>query len=591
MTHRPSLLAGVLSGTLGALCLGGLALAQPAQDFEQLVEDYEAYNDSRDIIGRGRKGDLEAAAMWPDRSFEAITADDEQMEAFHDRLEDIDETALEGQDRASYAVLDYILSNAVALPDATSAMMPFTNDSGFQSMASFIAMSERPRTVEQAEAWIARIEALPAHLAQYRAWLERGMELGWTQPRDILPGVADQLDAQIADDPAESVLFQPIANLPETIGEEERARLREAALAAIEEEAMPAYRQLSEFFREEYMPAGREELGISSVPGGREWYEKLVRYHTTLDQTPEEVHQRGQAEVARIRAEMEEVIAESGFEGSFEEFLDFLRTDEQFYAETEEELLMHAAWLAKQADDQMPAFFNHLPRLPYGVRPVPASIAPSYTTARYWGGSLEEGRAGGYMVNTYQLDQRPLYELPALTLHEAVPGHHHQVAIAQELDNVPEFRRENYITAFGEGWGLYSERIGLDMGIYDTPYEHFGRLTYEMWRACRLVADTGIHWYGWSRDEAEACFLENSALSELNIRNEVSRYISWPGQALAYKTGELLIRELRTDAEEALGENFDLAEFHDAVLEDGALPLAYLEDKMRTWIEEQAQEG
>ncbi len=335
------------------------------------------------------------------------------------------------------------------------------------------------------------------------------------------------------------------------------------------------------------MPAARDSLGARDLPGGEDLYRALVQQHTTLDLTPEEVHARGQAEVARIRAEMDAVIAETGFEGDFAEFLDFLRTDPQFYAQSERELMMAASYLAKKADDAMPAFFHHLPRLSYGVRPVPAAIAPNYTTGRYWPGDAESGQAGGYMVNTYRLDQRPLYELPALTVHEAVPGHHHQIAIAQELENVPEFRKQGYITAFGEGWGLYTEFLGVDMGMYETPYEHFGRLTYEMWRACRLVADTGIHWYGWSRDEAEACFLENSALAPLNITNEVSRYISWPGQALAYKTGELLIRELRSDAESQLGEAFDLAAFHDRILDEGGVPLGYLEDKMRTWISDQ----
>lgn len=574
-----------LAGAIAALTVSSLAFAQPAAEFDALVEDYQAFTEARDVVQRGRDGDLEAAAIWPDISFSAVAAYDERMEDFLARLNDIEAEALDERTRESYAVLEYILESAVALPDSVQAMTPFTNDSGFQSEAGFVAMSERPRTVEQAEAWIGRIEALPAHLEQYRLWLERGIVRGWTQPKEILPGVAAQLEAQIVEDPAESVLLDPIENLPPTVPVEERARLRAEAIEAIAGHALPAYRGLADFFRTEYMPAGREELGISSVPGGRDWYEALVRHHTTLPLTPEQVHQTGRSEVARIRAEMDEVIAQSGFEGSFEEFLVFLRTDPQFYAGTEDELLMHAAWLAKQADDQMPAFFNTLPRLPYGVRKVPDSIAPNYTTGRYWGGDMEEGRAGGYMVNTYRLDQRPLYELPALTLHEAVPGHHHQISLAQEMDGVPEFRTENYITAFGEGWGLYAERLGLDMGLYKTPYDHFGRLTYEMWRACRLVADTGIHWYGWSRDEAEACFLENTALSELNIENEVSRYISWPGQALAYKTGELLIREMRTEAEAALGEDFDLAEFHDTVLESGALPLVYLEQKLRAWIE------
>jgi uncharacterized protein (DUF885 family) len=381
------------------------------------------------------------------------------------------------------------------------------------------------------------------------------------------------------------MFFAPLRTLPPGLPAEEQARLRAEALAAIEQHAMPAYHALLAFLRDEYLAAPRESVGISEVPGGRDYYRALVRYHTTRDVTPEQVHQVGLAEVARIRAEMDAVIAETGFDGSFAEFLHYLRTDPKFYAQSEDELLKHAAWLAKRADDAMPRFFRHLPRLPYGVRPVPASMAPNYTTGRYWPGSLEGGVAGGYMVNTYALDQRPLYELPSLTVHEAVPGHHHQFAIAQELENVPDFRRDGYITAYGEGWGLYTEFLAIEMDLYDTPYDHFGRLTFEMWRACRLVVDTGLHWYGWSVAQAESCLLENSALAPHNVRTEIARYVSWPGQALAYKTGELLMRQLRTEAEAALGEDFDIRAFHDHLLADGGMPLAALEARMRAWIE------
>lgn len=563
------------------------ALADPADDFASLVADFEAYQAERDVISRGRQGDLEAASIWPDLSVDALEAHDRAMAAFLQRLDGVEPDALPQDQQANYAVLDYLLASAAAIPSTRSALTPFSNDSGFHTRPDFVAMGTRLRSPEQAQAWIARIEALPAYFAQQRAWLERGLELGVTQPREILPGVADQIEAQIVA-PEDSALFLPLAGLPDTLTDPEQARLRAAALEAIETAALPALRELHAFFTETYIPGARETLGASALPGGEAYYGDLVRYHTTLDMTPEAVHQRGLAEVARLRAEMEDVIAETGFEGSFAEFLTFLRTDPQFYAETEMELMMQASYLAKQADDAMPSVFNRLPRLSYGVRPVPAALAPNYTTARYWPGDAENGEAGGYMVNTYRLDQRPLYELPALTLHEAVPGHHHQIALAQEMEDVPEFRRDTYITAFGEGWGLYAEFLGYDMGLYDDPYDRFGALTYEMWRACRLVADTGLHWFGWDRQQAEACFLENSALAPLNITNEVSRYISDPGQALAYKTGELLMRELRSDAEAALGADFELAAFNDALLEDGGVPLGYLEARMRAWIEDQA---
>ncbi|XBQ17070.1 MAG: DUF885 domain-containing protein [Oceanicaulis sp.] len=570
-----------------AVLLAAPAFADPAEDLEALIADYEAFNEARDVIGKGRRGDLDAASRWPDASYEAVAARDSAMAEFLARLEAIDPGALPGDQAASYAVLAYLLESAAAIPSTRAAMTPFTNDSGFHTSPNFVAMGTRLRTPEQAEAWIARIEALPAYFDQHQAWLERGLELGITQPREILPGVADQIEAQIVA-PEDSTLFAPLRGLPDTLSMQERERLEAAALRAIEEEALPALRELHRFFVNEYIPGARETLGARALPGGDAFYSDLVRMHTTLDTSPEAVHQRGLSEVARIRAEMEEVIAETGFEGSFADFLQFLRTDPRFYADSEMELMMTASYLSKKADDAMPAFFDRLPRLPYGVRAVPAALAPNYTTARYWPGDAENGEAGGYMVNTYRLDQRPLYELPALTLHEAVPGHHHQIALAQEMQDVPDFRRETYITAFGEGWGLYAEYLGYDMGFYEDPYDRFGALTYEMWRACRLVADTGIHWYGWTREEAEACFLENSALAPLNITNEVSRYISWPGQALAYKTGELLIRELRSDAEARLGADFDLSAFHDTILEEGGVPLGYLETKMRNWIDAQA---
>ena len=558
--------------------------------FAALIADYEAFSAEQNVIQRGRRGDLEAAARWPDMSLEAVEARDAAMLGFKARLDAIDPDTLPPVDKTSHAVLAYLLDSAVAIPQTKRAMIPFTNDSGFHTTPGFVALGTRLTNVEQAEAYIARLTALPEFFGAYETWLTRGLDQGVTQPAEILPGVAAQIEAQLVEAEA-STLYMPFANLPDAIDANERTRLQEAGLSAIENYAMPALEGLHTFFTETYIPGARETLGARSLPEGEAFYRALVRQHTTLDLTPEEVHQRGLEEVERIRTEMTAVIADAGFEGSFAEWLNFLRTDPQFYPETEMDLMMYASYLSKKADDQMPRFFNRLPRLSYGVRPVPAALAPNYTTARYWPGDIETGQAGGYMVNTYRLDQRPLYEMPALTVHEAVPGHHHQIAIAQEIEGIPEFRKNTYITAFGEGWALYTEYLGTDMGMYETPYDRFGQLTYEMWRACRLVADTGIHWYGFTRDEAEACFLENSALSPFNITNEVSRYISWPGQALAYKPGELLIRGLRQEGEARLGDAFDLAAFHDTLLDEGAVPLGYLEMKMLNWIDEQSGEA
>jgi uncharacterized protein (DUF885 family) len=347
-------------------------------------------------------------------------------------------------------------------------------------------------------------------------------------------------------------------------------------------------RKFADVLAKDYLPAARPKLAWRTTPNGEKTYRFFVRRETTTQMTPDEIHQLGLSEVARIRGLMEKTIAETGFQGSFAEFLQLLRTDARFYAKTPEELMQRASEIAKRSDDQLPRLFGTLPRLSYGVRPVPADIAEGYTTGRYWAGSMQQGQAGGYMVNTSHLDQRPLYELPALTVHEAVPGHHLQIALSQELNGLPYFRRNTSPTAFTEGWGLYSEFLGEEMGIYRDPYERFGRYSYEMWRACRLVADTGIHWLGWDVEQARRCFTENSALATHNIQTELERYISWPGQALAYKIGELRFRALRQQAEQALGERFNVRKFHDLLLLSGALPLDVVGKRVQAWIAEQS---
>lgn len=571
---------------ISCLLFSAPVLADDAEDFQSLIADFEAHENRDDP-----DENPDAAGRWGDLSPERYAEDRAADMVFLDRLEAIDENNLPAGETVNFATLDYLLRFRVELAQFDMQRAPFSNDSGFFSTPLYVASSTRPRNVEAAENWIARLEDLPRYLDENIYWMREGIEAGYTQPANIIGGVRDQIAAIAAMSIEETGMVDPIDALPASVPDAERARLRAEAEAAVADHVLPAYQALLDFMDEEYVPAARTELGISSVPDGRAQYQALVRYHTTLDTSPEEVHQRGLAEVARIRSEMEAIIEEVGFDGTFAEFLNFMRTDPQFYAESEEELMMYASWLAKRADDAMPRFFGRLPRLPYGVRPVPASIAPTYTTGRYWPGSLENGVAGGYMVNTYNLSQRPLYNLPALTVHEAVPGHHHQIALAQELEDVPEFRRNTYITAFGEGWGLYTEFLAEEMGMYSTPYDQFGRLTYEMWRACRLVVDTGIHYMGWTRDQAEACFLENSALAPHNIRTEVSRYISWPGQALAYKTGELLMRDLRQRAETRLGEHFDIRDFHDELLSEGAVPLGYLENRTMAWIEATLEEA
>lgn len=489
------------------------------------------------------------------------------------------------------SILEAILTSQAYRLRLDPDRLPFTGDSGFHTEPSFVISRARIRHTQDAENLIARIHAIPAYFDANIINMQRGISTGYIAHSDPIATTLEQLTELMVDAPQESPLFTPFKQLPDTIDPGAAIRLRSEAINAIAA-ATDAYEKLHLFLTQEYAPHARAKPGIGSLAGGREIYRAELQYHTTRpDMTPEQVHDIGLREVARIRSEMERVIAETGFTGTFPEFLAFLRTDPQFYAKTPEELLSHAAVLSKQLDAALPRFFGKLPRLTYGVSPVPEEIAPGYTTARYSGGDAATGRAGTYLVNTYRLDQRPLYEMPALTAHEAVPGHHLQIALAQELENVPAFRRNYYATAFGEGWGLYAERIAAEAGLMDTPYKRFGALSYEMWRACRLVADTGMHWYGWTRDQGEACFRENSALSELNIKTEVTRYIGWPGQALGYKIGEITIRQLRNDAEIALGDAFDLRAFHDFVLAEGALPLSLLEARVETWIRDQSATG
>jgi uncharacterized protein (DUF885 family) len=414
--------------------------------------------------------------------------------------------------------------------------------------------------------------------------MRQGIKSGLTQPQPVLTGYEDSIKAFIVEQVEESDFYRPFKTKPEYLSESEFLTLTHNAKEIIEQKVIPSYLAYLTFFESEYVPNARKEIGISSTPNGEAFYQNRVRYFTTTNMTAQQVHQLGVAEVARIRAEMEQVIAKTGFKGSFSEFVAFLRSDPQFYAKSSLELLKEASYIAKKADAQLPKFFKVLPRTPYGVAPVPSSIAPKYTTGRYVGPNKDTS-PGYYWVNTYGLDKRPLYVLEALTLHEAVPGHHLQISLNKELEDVPDYRRNHYISAFGEGWGLYSEYLGKEMGFYQDAYSDFGRLTYEMWRAARLVVDTGMHMFGWSRQQTMDFMQQNSALSLHNIKTETDRYISWPGQALSYKVGELTIKRLREKTENALGQNFDIREFHFQVLKNGSLPLSLLERQIDEYIQ------
>lgn len=559
--------------------------AQTAESsLQQVIADYEHLSRTVDPISAAQEGDREALRRLPDVSPAAEHAYRAEFAFLVERLAKIDAQQLSAESRLNHALLTRMLKESMDEIGFDLDRIAFQNDDGFHTLADYLGRTTIIASREDADAWLARLAALPTWYEQNIGNLKRGIESRYTQPRIVVDRVLEVARNQVAGKPEDSSLLLPFARMPAGIPAAAQAEYRSKALALVRDKIFPAQRAFADFMAREYVPAARPALAWRTTPGGEETYRFFVRRETTTDLTPDQIHKLGEDEVARIRGLMEKTIAQAGFKGSFPDFLKMLRTDPRFYPKTATELLEKASEIAKRADDQLPRLFGTLPRLTYGVRPVPAEIADGYTTGRYWPGSMQQGQAGGYMVNISHLDQRGLYELPALTMHEAVPGHHLQIALSQELSDLPYFRRNISVTAFTEGWGLYSEFLGEEMGIYRDPYEQFGRYSMEMWRACRLVADTGIHWLGWDIEQARRCFTENSALSAHNIQTELERYISWPGQALAYKVGELRLRQLRREAEQTLGERFNIRQFHDTVLLGGPLPLDVLEMRVRDWI-------
>ena len=502
------------------------------------------------------------------------------------KLDAINIADLSFDDYISHQLLRFSLEDQTKMFEFKEYLIPLLSESGFHTQILWRTNS-MVLTSNQAERYLAYLEDIPRYFDENIQLLQTGLELGIAQPAEGLQNYGATYDPYIVDDPETSIFYQPFLNQPESIPTEEWQRITERAKTAISQQVTPAYRELKFFFEDEYFPKARKGLGASTMPDGKAFYEQKVRYYTTQDMTPDDVFELGMSEVRRIRSEMEQIIRDVEFDGSFEEFIEFLRTDKQFYAKTPEELLKQAAFIAKSIDGRLPALFGRLPRQPYGVVPVPEYLAENYTAGRYSGASLNSNRGGQYWVNTTKLESRPMYALEALTLHEAVPGHHLQIALTAEMETLPSFRRNMYINAFGEGWGLYAEYLGYELGLYTDPYNEFGRLTYEMWRACRLVIDTGIHYKGWSRDQAVEFLAGNSALSLHEVNTEINRYITWPGQALAYKMGELTIKRLRAHAEEELGEEFDIKEFHNVILSKGTVTMSILEEIVERWIEEE----
>jgi uncharacterized protein (DUF885 family) len=508
---------------------------------------------------------------------EADFAKTELEELSKVKLEDLSES-----EKISLELLKFILQENIDFYEFGAFLNPLLSDSGFHTSLPYQVRDFS--THKQFVHYLHKLNALPLFVEQHISLMRKGLEKGISQPKIIFNNFEETYDSQIVDDFKDSYYFSPFKNIPTIISAEQKDSLLTAAKIVIETKVIPQFKVIKGFFENEYFVKIRESGGVSNQPNGAAYYQNRVNYYTTSTILAEEVHQIGLKEVARIKAEMQQIINDVGFKGSFSEFLTFLRTDEQFYATTGDNLLKEARNIAKKIDAQLPRFFETLPRKPYGVAPVPSVIAPKYTGGRYNPPS-NETQPGYYWVNTYNLKSRPLYILPSLTLHEAVPGHHLQISLNSELgDEIPKFRRDLYLSAYGEGWGLYSEFLGNDMGIYTTPYEEFGKYTYEMWRACRLVVDTGIHVKNWTREQAIDYLKSNTALSLHEVNTEIDRYISWPGQALSYKIGELKIREMRDLAEKELGTKFDIRAFHEIILEEGTVTLSILDKRIRDYI-------
>ncbi len=500
------------------------------------------------------------------------------------KLKDVDASGLSETERISLELLPFVLQDKIDYYEFERFLNPLLSDAGFHSNLNYMV---RPlASYKNTRKYLNKLNAIPEFVNQHFTNLREGLEKGVSQPRIIFEGYESTYNDHIVDDYSKSYFYSPFLDLPDDMNATQKDSVMAAAKEAIQQNVIPQFKRIKDFFENEYLPNTRIALGVSETPGGKEYYQNRIDFYTTSTQyTADDIHQIGLSEVNRIKSEMEAIIEEVDFKGSFPEFLSFLRTDPQFYATSPEEILKIARDMAKRADEQLPRFFRTLPRKPYGVAAVPDAIAPKYTGGRYIPPSNDTD-PGYYWVNTYDLPSRTLYTLPSLTVHEAVPGHHLQGALNNELgDSIPRFRKNLYLSAYGEGWGLYTEFLADEMGMYTTPYEHFGKLTYEMWRACRLVVDTGIHAKGWTRDQVVDFMASNTALSMHEINTETDRYISWPGQALSYKIGELKIRELRKKAKEILGSDFDIREFHEVILEQGTVTLPILEERINAYIE------
>ena len=516
-------------------------------------------------------------SQWPDVSNTAFAKKLENYISWQKQLQAIQRNDLASQEKINLDLLQFLTNNDVFNLQWESFLLPLNSEGGFLTEIIHELSGAMIISAAEQNQYQQKLLNLPKYIDQHIDLLSQGISRGKMCPKRVVENCLNLLPSQIESALSdESVFLQGIVNKKSTFVEN--------CKKIIKSEVLPAYQRLQQFLKHDYLTAAPTEIGISQISDGEAFYEQRVRYFTTMDISPDEIYDIGEREVERIQTEMKLIISSTGFEGSFADFLNFLRTEKRFYANTGEELLERAAWIAKKMEGQLPKYFNRLPRMPFTIKPVADAIAPNYTSGRYSPGSYEKSRAGEYWVNTYRLETRPLYVLPALTLHEAVPGHHLQIMLAKELENVPNFRKETYLSAFGEGWALYTEWLGLEAGMYEDPYENFGRLTYEMWRACRLVVDVGIHYKEWTRQEAIDFMAKHTALSMHEVNTEIDRYIGWPAQALSYKMGELKIKELRKKAEQEMGGRFDIRTFHDTILENGSVLMSSLERIVDAYI-------
>lgn len=584
--HSFSSRLGVLS--IAMVLFGSAALAQDAASTKALHDlfDREWEYALRESPTRASQlGDRRWNDRWSDVTLAAIgRRHDHDLEVLAD-LTKIDRTKLSKPEQLNYDLFKKDVELAIEGFKYRWYLVPLNQRGGIQTQNE-LADSLRFATVKDYEDWLARLKAFPVYMDQTIALMREGVRVRMLLPEVIMRRVPAQIDRQIVSNPDESLFYKPFKRFPASIPVADQERLMKDALGAIRSSIIPSYLRFKKFFVEEYLPASYKEVGAWQMPAGEAMYAFFVRRYTTTNITPQQVHAQGLSEVKRIHAAMQVVMDQVGFKGSSQEFFTFLRTDKRFYYNTPEELFAAYQAISKRIDPNLVKVFKTLPRMPYGVEPIPSAIAPDTTTAYYRQPAADGSRAGTYFVNLFQPESRPKWEMMALSLHEAVPGHHLQIALAQEQGDIPNFRRYGGYTAFVEGWGLYAESLGEDMGLYDDPYAKFGQLSYEMWRAVRLVVDTGIHQMHWTRKQAIDYFMENCPKQELDIINEIDRYIAWPGQALAYKTGQLRIKELRERSNRELGARFDLREFHDVVLGSGAVPLDVLERNVVEWIAE-----